>query len=75
MKINRYFGGTCPLHLQDRKLSQETNQHEALSKRRLTFNGLHGVISKKIEIFTFTFAICDERGCGHGSALAATQVA
>jgi hypothetical protein len=52
--VNRRFGGTC-LHLPGPSLSQVRNQPEAGSnhslryvppKRRLTSNGLHGIISQ-----------------------------
>jgi hypothetical protein len=51
MENNRRFGGTCRLHLQGRRISQERN-HEA--SRRLNFNGLHGVISQKTVLFITT---------------------
>jgi hypothetical protein len=81
LSFNRHFGGTCRLHLQDRRINQARNQRESrwqaklysdmlsrwflarlilrpwrwrrhvLPKRRLTFNGLHGVISQKIRFF------------------------
>jgi hypothetical protein len=35
LRINWCFGGTCGLHLQGRRISQERNQHEAGSKIRL----------------------------------------
>jgi hypothetical protein len=52
--VNQRFGGTCRLHLQVRRLRQARNKHEAVGscKRRLTFNGLHDVISMKTELFT-----------------------
>jgi hypothetical protein len=33
LKVNRYFGGTYRLRLQDRKINQIRNQHEVGSKR------------------------------------------
>jgi hypothetical protein len=65
-KVNRRFGGTCRLHLQGREISQAGEQLEtrwqpelclqpALKpKRRLTFNGLHGIISQEIELLITT---------------------
>jgi hypothetical protein len=41
------------LHIQGRKW-----RRYVLPKRRLTFNGLHGVISQKIELFTSITCIC-----------------
>jgi hypothetical protein len=29
LKVNQRLGGTCHLHVQDRRISQERNQHEA----------------------------------------------
>jgi hypothetical protein len=62
LKISSCFGRTCRLHRQGRKISQEKYQREASSnlrpwrwrrhvppKRRLIFNGLQGVIPRKIE--------------------------
>jgi hypothetical protein len=43
LKVNQPFGGTCRFHLQDRKISQARNQHDAGSK--------HGFISQKTEYF------------------------
>jgi hypothetical protein len=62
LEANRRFGGTCRLHLQCRRISKARNQSEAHNKQssartcspetsRLTFNGLHGFISQKIELF------------------------
>jgi hypothetical protein len=80
LKVNRRYSGTCRLHLQGRRISHASNQHEAvfsryfmlasclayiltlkmgrhfLPKRRLTFNGPHGVISQKIVVL-FNFLI------------------
>jgi hypothetical protein len=61
-KVNRHIGGIFRLHLQERRISEAKNQPEAGSKQSsggdmflqklwLTFNGLHGVISQKIELF------------------------
>jgi hypothetical protein len=33
LKVNQSFGGTCRLHLQDRRISQAKNQHETGSKQ------------------------------------------
>jgi hypothetical protein len=33
LKANRRFGAICRLHLQDRRVSQEINQHEAGNKQ------------------------------------------
>jgi hypothetical protein len=56
--VMKNFGGIC-LHLQGRRISLARNWHEARSKqssacclfRRLTFNGLLGIIFQKIELF------------------------
>jgi hypothetical protein len=67
-RVNRRFGGEGRQHLQGRRISQGRNQHESRwqvdlcwrwrrhvpPKRRLTFNGQHGVIFQKIESFTTT---------------------
>jgi hypothetical protein len=56
--VNRLFGSTCRFHLQGRKISQTRNQREAGSKKHLlNFNGLHGVISRKMEILINTAVI------------------
>jgi hypothetical protein len=34
MKINRRFWGTCHIHFQSRRISQDRNQHEEGSKQR-----------------------------------------
>jgi hypothetical protein len=77
LRVNRHYGGTCRLHLQDRRISQARNQRKGCGsaccllhtglilrswrwrryvppKRRLTFNGLHGIISQKIVLFITT---------------------
>jgi hypothetical protein len=65
LKVNRRFGGTCRLHLQGWRISRARNQRESRweaelwrrfvpPKRRVIFNGLHGVISQKIELFIAT---------------------
>jgi hypothetical protein len=58
LKVNRCFGGTYRLHLQDRRIRRARNQWQAERyvppKRRLTCNGLHGVISQKIVLFITT---------------------
>jgi hypothetical protein len=59
MKVNGSFGGTCDLHLQGGRVSQGRNRPEASCKlssadslkRRLTFDGLYGVVFQKIELF------------------------
>jgi hypothetical protein len=61
LKINLRFGGICSLHLKGQWIKQTRNWQEAGSKHlpsklRLTFNGLHGVITRKIEIFIPTTA-------------------
>jgi hypothetical protein len=55
LKVNRRFGGTCRLSIQCLKIIQARNRRKRrwkastiLLKHRLTFNGLHGVISQKI---------------------------
>jgi hypothetical protein len=61
LKANRRFGGTCRLQLQGQGISQARNQRESrlrpwrwkrhiLPKHRLTFHGLHCVISQTIEL-------------------------
>jgi hypothetical protein len=66
-KVDRCFGGTRRLRLHSRKISQARNQHEANSKqssaltlkmeatchseKSVNFNGIHGVISQKIDLF------------------------
>jgi hypothetical protein len=52
LKVNQRYGGTCGFHLQGRRISQARNHREAGSKQ--TFNGLHGVISQKIDLFITT---------------------
>jgi hypothetical protein len=68
LKVNRRFGGTYRLYLQGRRVSRARNQCEISwqaekfrrwrryipPKRRLTFNGLHGVISQKTVHFIIT---------------------
>jgi hypothetical protein len=70
LKVNRRFGGIYRLHLQGRRISQARNQRESRwkaeplrpwirrryfpPKRRLPFNGLHGVISQKTALFIIT---------------------
>jgi hypothetical protein len=62
-KFNRRFTRTCRLQLQRRRITLARNQHKADGKqsevlrrcispqRRLTFNGLHGVICQTTEFF------------------------
>jgi hypothetical protein len=59
LNVNQRFGGIYRLHIQGRTITRERNQRESEwqlwyvpPKRRLTFNGLHVVISKKIALFT-----------------------
>jgi hypothetical protein len=61
LKVNRRFGGAYRPYLQGQRISQARNQRDAVSKhsdcylrRRLTFNGLHGVICQKVELFITT---------------------
>jgi hypothetical protein len=66
LKVNRRFRGTCRIHLQNRIISQTTNQHEVrtinleggrkifLPKLLLTFRRLHGFVSKRIQFFLTT---------------------
>jgi hypothetical protein len=66
LKVNQYLGGTCRIHLQvclppSFTLISCLVYSSALKKHRLTFNGLYGFISQKIEHFriffcTFQFA-------------------
>jgi predicted DNA-binding transcriptional regulator AlpA len=63
LKVSRRFRETFRHHLHDRRVIQARNEHEAGSKksfawghmfppkRRLTFNGLHGMTSQKTELF------------------------
>jgi hypothetical protein len=46
LKVKGGFGGTRSLHLEGLRISQARN---VPTKRQLTFNGLHGVISHKIQ--------------------------
>jgi hypothetical protein len=59
LKINRRFRRTCRFHLRGRKISQARNLQEAGSEqslqRRLIFNGLHSVISQKVETYNRKF--------------------
>jgi hypothetical protein len=57
LKVNRPFEVTCRLHSQDGRKIQGRNQPEAgnfLSKRRLTFKGIHSFITQNVEIFITT---------------------
>jgi hypothetical protein len=64
LSVNRCSGGTYRLHLQgvEKYVQQETSlffrsqrwRRYVPPKRRLTLNGLHGVISQKIVLFTTT---------------------
>jgi hypothetical protein len=64
LKVNRHFGGICHLNLQSRRWAKQETivkagenlppwrwRRHIPPKRRLTFNGLHGVIFKKIQLF------------------------
>jgi hypothetical protein len=54
LKINRRLGATYRLHLQGPRINQDRNQHESSSKQSSEtsiLNGLHGAISRKIELF------------------------
>jgi hypothetical protein len=64
-KVNRPFGGTCRLHVHGRRIRRPRNLRESRwqawtkqkmaetysSEKWLTFNGLYGVIYKKITLF------------------------
>jgi hypothetical protein len=54
LKTNRLFGGTYSLQLQGRKINKARSQREAGSNQNSAFNGLHGVITQKIELFITT---------------------
>jgi hypothetical protein len=67
LNVNRRFLGTCRLHLQGLRIRQARNKREAgsersylchigleatiPSKRRLTFNGVHGVIAQEMKLY------------------------
>jgi hypothetical protein len=54
LKGNLPFGGTYRLHLQgriSRVIYQRESRRYVRPKRRLTFNGLHGVLSQNIVLF------------------------
>jgi hypothetical protein len=62
LKFNRRLGGTCRLHLHSLLpasrwflalliLGSWRRKRHVFPKRRLTFNGLHGVTCQKIELF------------------------
>jgi hypothetical protein len=48
LRVNRRFGGTCPLHLQGRPWRWRLYDPP---KRRLTLNKLHGVMSQNMILF------------------------
>jgi hypothetical protein len=64
LKVNGSFRGTCRLHLQGRRISQSKTSMKQLvrllavreirggvpPKRRMTFSGLHGVMSQKVQL-------------------------
>jgi hypothetical protein len=55
-KVNRRFGETYRLKIQRRRISQSRNQDGAVSKQQkywLSFNGQHGVLSQKRELYQF----------------------
>jgi hypothetical protein len=54
LKVNGRFGGTYRLHLQCPRISQAKKPASAQVVSRMTFNGLHGVITQKIELFVTT---------------------
>jgi hypothetical protein len=67
LKVNRHFGGTCRLHLQQTScyllsrwflarliLRPWRWRRHIPPKCRLTFNGLYGIISQKLELFITT---------------------
>jgi hypothetical protein len=66
LKINRRFRGTLRIHFQGRIICQTRNQLEVATinledggeifppKLLLTFKGLHGIISQKIQVFIAT---------------------
>jgi hypothetical protein len=60
-KVNRAFAGTCRLQLQCLRVNHVRNQQESQptfhTKRPLTFNGLHDVISQKTEFFIVLFCV------------------
>jgi hypothetical protein len=59
LKLNRHFGGTYRLHLQDRRIDRTRNQRDKRSrrwwyvspKRLLSLNGLRALISEKTILF------------------------
>jgi hypothetical protein len=53
LEVNRSFGRKYRLHLQGRKVSRTRNQRESRWQTE-TFNGIHGVISQKTELFITT---------------------
>jgi hypothetical protein len=66
LKVKPLFGGTCRLHLQHQTINQSRDQLEAGSKQssvRLTFNGLHEVISEKVELFATTAVMTQNPTC------------
>jgi hypothetical protein len=50
LKINQYFRGTFDLHHHGRRVSLKVGVIY-FSERLVIFNGLHSVISQKIELF------------------------
>jgi hypothetical protein len=57
LSVNRRCGGIYRLHLQGRRNQPESRwQGGVVPTRRVTFSGLHSVISQKIELFITTAA-------------------
>jgi hypothetical protein len=58
LKVNRRFGGTCHLHLQGRKISQERNQSEAGSKQSHRCENLKSYITYVKSIIFWDMTPC-----------------
>jgi hypothetical protein len=55
LKLNWRFGGTYYLHLQGRRISRARNKRESRWQAEpLAVNGLHSIISQKMELFITT---------------------
>jgi hypothetical protein len=65
LKVSRRFGETCYLHFQDGRI----NHCEAGGNRRLTFNGLHGIVY----IFITTAVRTSDPGYKHNHTIAEVQ--
>jgi hypothetical protein len=71
LKVNLRFGGIYSLHLQGRRIAAQETSVKAGGKqsayfppkRRLTFNGLQGVISQKIVHFMTTVVRTSNATC------------